>query len=107
MSTSKVSLITMVFLLLTCSFSVMGCADKYQQESTGQYVDSSVVTAKVKAKLMADDAVPGAAISVVTYKNVVQLSGFVNNQAQKERAVRLAKQVPGVVQVKDALEIKH
>lgn len=103
----KFSVLLSAILLSVCCISMTACTSRYQQESTGEYLDSSVITTKVKAKLMADDFLPGAMISVATYKNTVVLSGFVNNTAQKARAVRLAKSVPGVVNVKDSLEIKQ
>lgn len=83
------------------------CSSVHQQESTGQYVDSSVITAKVKAKLLADDQVNGLQINVKTYKNTVQLSGFVNNNFQSGRAELLASQVEGVGNVKNDLIVKR
>jgi osmotically-inducible protein OsmY len=83
-----------------------GCTMTPYQESTGQYIDSSVITAKVKAKLLADEKINGLAITVKTYQNVVQLSGFVNYPSQANRAVELAKSVEGVLSVKNSLVIK-
>src|SRR5690349_21568978 len=85
---------------------ITGCTSSHKAESTGQYVDSSVITTKVKAKLLADDVVQGLPITVTTYKNTVQLSGFVNTPQQKVRADNLAKSVEGVESVRDALIIK-
>lgn len=77
------------------------------QETTGQYVDSSALTVKVKAKLMADDTVKSLPITVNSYKGVVQLAGFVDDQQQIKQAIKVAKTVEGVKQVKDCLLIKH
>jgi len=84
-----------------------GCATSQRSESTGQYVDSSVITTKVKSKILADDLVHGFPITVKTYKNTVQLSGFVNTEQQKERAESIAKSVKGVARVEDALIVKN
>lgn len=77
-----------------------------QQESTGQYVDSSVTTLKVKSKLLADPAIKGLAISVMSYKGQVKLGGFVDNWAQKQKAGMLAKQVEGVTGVTNNIVVK-
>jgi hyperosmotically inducible periplasmic protein len=83
-----------------------GCASTAQHESTGQYADSSGITLKVKAKLLADKFVSGTAIQVKTFKNVVQLSGFVNTLAQKQRAVQITRSVEGVERVEDSILVK-
>jgi hyperosmotically inducible periplasmic protein len=72
----------------------------------GQYIDDSVITAKVKAALLKDPVVSGFAVSVETHKGVVLLSGFVQNDNQARRAVEIASSVHGVVTVKSALAIK-
>jgi hyperosmotically inducible protein len=72
----------------------------------GQYVDDTVITAKVKAALLKDPVVSGFAVSVETRKGVVLLSGFVQNDNQARRAVQIASAVQGVVTVKNALAIK-
>jgi hyperosmotically inducible periplasmic protein len=72
----------------------------------GQYVDDSVITAKVKAALLKDPVVSGFAVSVETRKGIVLLSGFVQNDNQARRAVQIASAVQGVVTVKNALAIK-
>ncbi len=77
-----------------------------QQETTGQYVDSSVITLKVKSKLLADPEIKGLAISVTSYKGQVKLSGFTHTMAQKEKAGMLAKQVEGVTGVSNMIMIK-
>ncbi len=84
-----------------------GCTASQRSESTGQYVDSSIITTKVKTKLLADDGVHGLPITVTTYKNTVQLSGFVNTPQQKARAESIAKSVEGVATVQNALIVKN
>jgi len=80
---------------------LVGCAGSSRQESTGEYLDDSVVTARVKSAFVADKAVSALDIQVTTYKGVVQLSGFANTQQEIDRAVVLARDVPGVRSVKN------
>lgn len=72
----------------------------------GQYIDDSVITAKVKAALLKDPVVSGFAVSVETHKGIVLLSGFVQSDSQAQRAAEIASGVQGVVTVKNALAIK-
>jgi osmotically-inducible protein OsmY len=83
-----------------------GCASTRTSDSTGEYVDDTVVTAKVKSALMSDDAVKSFDVSVETVKGVVQLSGFVNTSAQKTAAGKDAEAVLGVKSVKNSLIVK-
>ena len=94
-------------LAIPAAIALVGCASTSHQESAGQFVDSSVITAKVKAKLLADDAVKSLPISVETYKRTVLLSGFVNSPYQKLRAEQDAQNVEGVGLVKNRLVVKR
>jgi osmotically-inducible protein OsmY len=83
-----------------------GCAKTATNESTGQYVDDSVITTKVKSALLGDAAVKSFEIKVETVKGVVQLSGFVDNSDQKSAAGKDAAAVAGVTDVKNNLIVK-
>jgi hyperosmotically inducible protein len=83
-----------------------GCANTAKHESTGQYVDDSTITTKVKAAFAGDDIVHVFDVHVETYQGVVQLSGFVDIPEQKARAEMLAKNVAGVQSVKNDIAIK-
>lgn len=72
----------------------------------GQYVDDSVITARVKAALLKDPSVKALAVSVETYKGTVLLSGFVESEDQARRAAEIAAGVRGVVNVKSNLTVK-
>jgi len=76
-----------------------GCASTPTQSSTGEYIDDSVITAKVKTDLIRNDSTPGGAIKVETFKGVVQLSGFVDTEMQKTDAAVIAAKVNGVKNV--------
>lgn len=84
----------------------MGNRHAMQQETAGQYVDNSVLTLKVKSKLLADPMVKGLAISVSSYKGHVKLRGDVDNWQEKQKAGMLAKQVEGVTDVKNEIRVK-
>lgn len=85
---------------------IAGCSSTPSQQSTGQAIDDGVVTAKVKAKLIEDPVTKAHQINVETFKGTVQLSGFVESDQARTRALQLAKDVDGVKQVKDALEVR-
>jgi osmotically-inducible protein OsmY len=83
-----------------------GCAATPTRESTGQYVDDTSITTKVKSALLGDKAVKSFEIKVQTNKRVVQLSGFVDNSDQKAAAGRDAADVAGVKDVENDLIVK-
>ena len=86
--------------------TVVGCTSTPTQQSTGQAIDDGVVTAKVKAKLIEDPVTKAHQINVETFKGTVQLSGFVETDQARSRALQLARDTDGVKSVKDALEIR-
>ncbi len=86
--------------------TVVACSSSPTQQSTGQAIDDGVVTAKVKAKLIEDPVTKAHQINVETFKGTVQLSGFVETDQARSRALQLARDVDGVKSVKDALEIR-
>ena len=83
-----------------------GCAATPTQESTGEYIDDSTLTTKVKTTLLQDPQVSGLEINVETFKGEVQLSGFANTEAERQRAAALARKVPGVVAVTNDIRLK-
>jgi len=84
----------------------LACASTSKQESTGEYIDDSVITTKVKALLAADDFLKSFQISVETYKGAVQLSGFVGSQSAVDKAFQITRSVSGVKSVKNSLIVK-
>jgi len=94
-----------LFLAVTL-VSVVGCASTSRQEGTGEYVDDSVITAKVKAAILDEPTLKVAEINVETFKGVVQLSGFVSSQAAANKAVEAARGVHGVKSVKNDMRVK-
>jgi osmotically-inducible protein OsmY len=94
------------FVLVVLMVAFVACASTSKQESTGEYVDDSVITTKVKSLLAADDFLKSFEISVETYKGTVQLSGFVGSQKAVDKAVEIARSVKGVKAVKNDLIVK-
>ena len=95
------------YLLPLVLITFMGCAATRTHESTGEYVDDSAITLKVKAAILADDALKSSEINVETFKGAVQLSGFVNSQSDINHAVVVAKNVNGVTAVKNDMQLKR
>lgn len=77
-----------------------------KHESTGEYIDDTVITAKVKTAVLDEPTLKSYEINVETYKGVVQLSGFVSSEAEIEKAAEVAHGVKGVTSVKNDLRLK-
>ena len=83
-----------------------GCAATSTRESTGEYIDNSALTAKVKKALVSDEIVKARDVQVETFRGTVQLSGFVDSEMQKNRAGEVARSIMGVREVKNNLIVK-
>ncbi len=99
---NRIFALAVVVLMLATT----GCASTYKQASTGEYIDDSVITAKVKAAVFDDAALKSAEINVETFKGTVQMSGFVGSQADINKAAALARGVQGVTAVKNDMQVK-
>lgn len=94
-------------LILTVMFAtVLGCASTSKQEGTGEYIDDSVITTKVKAAVFNEPTLKSTEINVETFKGVVQLSGFVSSDDDISRAVEIARSIKGVTSVKNDMRVK-
>ena len=83
-----------------------GCASTTTHESTGQYVDDTTITAKVKTAIFDDPSLKSSEINVETFKGRVQLSGFVKSHNDMTKAVEVARGVGGVTSVANDMRIK-
>lgn len=83
-----------------------GCSVVRGQESASSYVDDASITADVKAKLIADQAVDGGAINVQTMNGEVLLSGFAKSETERSRAAQIARSVKGVRSVRNNLVVR-
>lgn len=93
----------MIALTLT---AVAGCSSSPKKEGTGEYLDDSVTTTKVKSAILNEPGLKVAEINVETFKGVVQLSGFVSSQDAANKAVEVARGVGGVKEVRNNMHIK-
>jgi hyperosmotically inducible protein len=92
---------------LVVGLTLAGCGSVMRDQTTAEIVDDSAITAKVKARLAQEPGVSALAITVDTYNGVVILSGFVESEPQREKAIGAARGVGGVRDVRgDALVVK-
>ena len=94
------------FFIIALMLSALGCGSTPQQSSTGQYLDDSVITTKVKTAIFNEPSLKVNQITVETYKSVVQLTGFVDSAASMDKAVAIARSVQGVSSVKNDMRLR-
>ena len=94
-----------VFIAASVLFAA-GCGSTSSQSSTGEYIDDSTITTKVKTAIFNDSSLKVNEINVETFKGSVQLSGFVRSQADIDKAVQVARGVAGVKSVKNDMRLK-
>lgn len=102
----KVNKFIAAIFLSSVLATMVGCASTSQKEGTGEYVDDSVITTKVKAAIFNEETLKSSEINVETFKGVVQLSGFVNSSADIAKAAEVARAVKGVTSVKNDMRLK-
>jgi len=98
-----------MFKFLMCIWLItvfLGCSATQKHESTGEYIDDSVITTKVKSAIFDEPSLKVFQISVTTYQGVVQLSGFVDSAQIVKKAGEVAGRVEGVKGVKNDLVVK-
>ncbi len=95
---------SLVCIMLVTAF--LGCASTPTRESSGEYADDAVITARVKAAIFDDSSLKVLQINVETFKGEVQLSGFVDSAPNVRRAGEVARGVQGVKSVKNDLIVK-
>jgi len=105
---SLVSRFFLATLLATAGgmLTLSGCASTDKQAGTGEYIDDTVITTKVKAAILNDPTLKVMEINVETFKGLVQLSGFVSSQGDINRAVALARDIGGVQSVRNDMRVK-
>jgi osmotically-inducible protein OsmY len=105
MTKLTLTLITAAGLALVGT-TTLACASTSRNESTGEYLDNSIITAKVKSSILNEPTLKSFEITVKTYKDVVQLSGFVDSAASVRLAGEVAAGVKGVSKVANDLLVK-
>lgn len=104
MKNLKIASTLIAALMLT---AVVGCASTETKESTGQYIDDTVITTSVKKAIFDEPSLKVAEINVETFKGAVQLSGFVRSQDNISTAMYVARGVNGVKSVKNDMRVKQ
>jgi osmotically-inducible protein OsmY len=94
------------FLVALLMLALVACAPTAKREGTGEYIDDTVITAKVKAALIDDPELKAREINVETFKGRVQLSGFVSSREHISKAIQLTRGVKGVTEVKNDMVVK-
>jgi hyperosmotically inducible protein len=98
--------VTGVLLFTGCNKTQENSSKSATGTTVGTEIDDSIITAKVKSKLLADSDIKGFDLKVETHKGDVQLSGFVDNQAQIDRAIMITSSVEGVKNVDNKVSLK-
>jgi len=99
---NRLGVLSFVAMLVT----IVGCASTPKQEGTGEYLDDTVITTKVKAAIFNEPDLKASEINVETFKGRVQLSGFVSSRSAISKAIEVARSVKGVESVKDDMRLK-
>lgn len=93
-------------MIVVAFVTLAGCAGSETSRSTGTYLDDKTISTKVKAQLAGDSVTQAIQVDVETYDGVVQLSGFVDSEKMRQRAVEIAQGVEGVKKVINNIELK-
>ena len=97
----------MALMGIAASVSTLGaCAATSTKEGTGEYIDDTWITTKVKAAILAEPTLKSAEINVETFKGRVQLSGFVRSMGDVDKAVEVARGIKGVSSVANDMRLK-
>lgn len=103
----KVKIIFSSLCIIVALGLSLGCSSTPGDETAGEFFDSSLITATIKSQLVDDPVTSGFRIKVETHKGIVQLSGFVNTRAEKQRAEEIAEKVAGVTAVSNDIIVSH
>ncbi|HGN1705865.1 TPA: BON domain-containing protein [Providencia rettgeri] len=98
--------VSSILIIIFMAFTLSACAPSTKSEGTGGYIDDTVITTKVKSALLAEKNLKSTQISVETFKGRVQLSGFVNSQADINKALEATRKVAGVQSVVNSMKIR-
>ena len=104
MNSKRQSINLIVCLVLTVA--IAACAGDRTSRSTGQVIDDTAIAAKVKSALIADPDVKGMKINVDVAQRVVELNGVADNATNRQKAVRIARNVEGVKEVRNNLVVR-
>jgi len=103
---SSFNFFCITFLVALLLGVIVGCASTTKHSSTGEYIDDTVITTKVKAAILEDKTLKVTEINVETFKGVVQLSGFVSSQGDINKAANITRSIEGVKSVKNDMRVR-
>lgn len=98
-SMQRLRLNTILGVMTMAALLALSCTSIATAGSTGDFIDDSVITTKVKSSFVADSTVSALDISVETTQGVVNLTGIVNNEQERQRAIQIAQETDGVKKV--------
>ncbi|MCG3471080.1 BON domain-containing protein [Xenorhabdus bovienii] len=98
--------VSMFFVATVMAMTISACAPTATTKSTGNYIDDTVITAKVKSALLEAKNLKSREISVETFKGRVQLSGFVSSPEDVTRAIQITKGIKGVNTVINSIKLR-
>jgi osmotically-inducible protein OsmY len=98
----------LIRFLAVCALAatLAACAVTSGRETTGEYIDDATITTKVKAALFDEPSLKSMQVSVETFQDVVQLSGFVDSSDSKNKAGEVASSIKGVRSVRNDLVVR-
>lgn len=102
--TNKKAWVWMAFAALWLGLA--GCANTSDRKSTGQHIDDTAITTKVKSEMIADKEVSAHEIHVKTNRGVVHLTGSVQSRYEANKAASIARGVAGVRSVDNDIQVK-
>jgi len=104
---NTVKIIKSILFSVSLLTIVPACStENAKRESTGEYLDDTVLTTKVKSTFLGDSRLKMFDINVKTFKGTVQISGFVDTQQESDRAFQLARTIKGVKAVNNSILVK-
>ena len=103
---TKVSKNTSWVWMAVLVLGLAGCAGTRESKSTGQHIDDTAITTKVKSEMIADKEVSAHQIHVKTNRGVVHLTGSVDSRYEANKAASIARSVSGVRSVDNDIQIK-
>lgn len=97
---------SLVLAAVLATTSVLSSAATAPKQGTGEYIDDTVVTTKVKAAVFNEPTLKSTEINVETFKGMVQLSGFVRSETDIKKAIEVTSAIKGVTAVTSVMTVK-
>ncbi|MDR0218704.1 MAG: BON domain-containing protein [Enterobacteriaceae bacterium] len=102
----KLKTLAAFFIATVIAVAISACAPTATTESTGNYIDDTVITTKIKTALLGENDMKSNEIHVDTYKGRVQLSGFARSAEEAKKAIQIARGIKGVKTVINSIKLR-